>query len=98
MWWGDETRRKFDEKAKCIIDQYGGYKEPQTGLYLNGNMTQGENIADNGGIKESYFAYEKWVRDNKEEKKLPGIDLTPKQLFWVSCKFLKISRKAFIYI
>ncbi len=44
-------------KAKCIIDQYGGYKEDATGLNLNGITTQGENIADNGGTKESFIAY-----------------------------------------
>lgn len=83
-WWANETRQQFLERAQCIIDQYSAFVEPQTGLNVRGFNTQGENIADNGGIKESYYAYEKWVKDNGEEKGLPGIDLTPKQLFWVS--------------
>ncbi len=56
-WWAPETKAKFVEKTKCVIDQYGSYKEVMTGLNLNGVTTQGENIADNGGTKEAYIAY-----------------------------------------
>ena len=82
-WWAAETRAAYLEKAKCIIDQYRGYKEPLSGLNLNGINTQGENIADNGGIKESYLAYVRWAKNNHENK-LPGLDYTPQQMFWVS--------------
>jgi membrane metallo-endopeptidase-like protein 1 len=83
-WWDEATRANFDARAQCLIDQYTGYVEPQTGLNLSGINTQGENIADNGGIKESYRAYEKLVASSGEEKLLPGIKLNQRQLFWVS--------------
>lgn len=78
-WWAEATRRAYLDKAQCIINQYGNYVEPQTGLRVNGINTQGENIADNGGIKESYRAYVRWAEEHPE-KKLPGLDYSPKQV------------------
>ncbi|CAH1395389.1 unnamed protein product [Nezara viridula] len=84
-WWAPETKDKYLEKAKCIIDQYGNYTDSQVNMKLNGINTQGENIADNGGIKEAYKAYLAWVEENGEEPRLPGFqDYTPQQMFWIS--------------
>lgn len=44
----------YRERAQCIIDQYSDYKVEQVNQNINGRMTQGENIADNGGIKQAY--------------------------------------------
>lgn len=54
QWWNNATIRAFRERAQCIIDQYSRYKIDEVGLYINGRMTQGENIADNGGLKQSF--------------------------------------------
>ncbi|XP_031634008.1 neprilysin-2-like isoform X2 [Contarinia nasturtii] len=83
-WWQPETKAHYLEKAKCIIEQYGNFTEPMTGWKLNGINTQGENIADNGGFKESYRAYQKWQKENGHEPKLPGLNYTPQQMFWIS--------------
>lgn len=43
-----------------------------------------EKTADNGGIKTAYKAYSRWVERHGMEDRLPGIDYTPNQLFWIS--------------
>ena len=48
-------------KAQCIIDQYNGYLVDEVGIYLNGMNTQGENIADNGGIKQAYYVIKPFI-------------------------------------
>ena len=62
----------FRQRTQCIIDQYSAYKLEDVGLNINGRMTQGENIADNGGLKQAYRAYRKWVLRHGEEPQLPG--------------------------
>lgn len=76
-----DTKKAYLEKARCIIGQYGNFTEPNIKLYLNGINTQGENIADNGGIKEAYYAYKRWAEKNGPEPRLPGLDMTPEHMF-----------------
>ncbi|KAK8726821.1 hypothetical protein OTU49_010077 [Cherax quadricarinatus] len=84
QWWNNRTIQAFRDRAQCIIDQYAGYKVEQVNQYINGRMTQGENIADNGGIKQAYRAYRQWVKRNGEEKLLPGMQLNHDQLFFLN--------------
>jgi predicted metalloendopeptidase len=86
QWWEDEAIEKFEERATCVADLYETY-EIQPGVHLNGRLTLGENIADIGGIKESYNAFQNWKEENwseeqdTEERLLD--ELTQEQLFFV---------------
>jgi len=55
-WWDNTTDAKFTSKVQCVINQYSTF-EVLPGVYINGQLTQGENIADMGGIKNSFRAY-----------------------------------------
>ncbi|CAF1087988.1 unnamed protein product, partial [Brachionus calyciflorus] len=82
--WTEETIKNYKEKAECFIDQYDGYKAEQVGENLNGYQTLGENIADNGGIKESFRAYVRWAEKNGPEPLLPGLPYNQEQLFFIN--------------
>merc|ERR1712218_70827 len=87
-WWEDATKDKFLDKANCIIWQYGNYTAKAVNKTLNGVNTQGENIADNGGIKEAYRAYSSWVNRHGEEPRLPGLQkYSPHQMFRIQGPF-----------
>lgn len=56
-WWTDEDRKKFKEKTEVLVKQYAAY-EPVKGYHVDGELTLGENIADNSGLAIAYKAYQ----------------------------------------
>jgi putative endopeptidase len=82
-WWEPSVSAQFEERAACIEKQYTGY-EVQPGVHLNGKLTLGENIADNGGIKQTYTAYKTWEAANPGGDKPAVEGLTNDQLLFVA--------------
>ena len=71
------------KRRKAVVDQYSEY-EPLPGMHVNGELTQGENIADIGGVKLAYAALQKALDKNPggtRNKKIDG--LTPEQRFFL---------------
>jgi len=64
MWWTDSDYKNFKDKTKLIIEQFNNYKAIDT-LHVNGELTQGENIADLGGLTMAYYAYKKSLNGQK---------------------------------
>ncbi|WP_395827437.1 M13 family metallopeptidase [Collimonas sp.] len=56
-WWIKEDHEKFAVKTKALVDQYSAYS-PVPGYQVNGELTLGENIADNSGLAIAYKAYQ----------------------------------------
>jgi predicted metalloendopeptidase len=81
-WWEPSVSEKFETRAQCIDDQYSSY-EVQPGLHLNGKLTLGENIADNGGIKQAYNAYKAYEAAHAGSDKPAVEGLTNDQLLFV---------------
>jgi predicted metalloendopeptidase len=58
-WWSKDTKAKFEKATSCVVAQYAQY-EAVPGVKLNGKLTAGENIADIGGVKLGFQAYQAW--------------------------------------
>ncbi|MCI4390399.1 hypothetical protein PGIGA_G00122220 [Pangasianodon gigas] len=84
-WWSNFSTEQFEEQSKCMVQQYGKFNwKLAGGQNVSGITTLGENIADNGGVRQAYKAYMKWVEREGEEPRLPGLDMDHKQLFFLN--------------
>ncbi|OGH80795.1 MAG: hypothetical protein A3I29_04905 [Candidatus Magasanikbacteria bacterium RIFCSPLOWO2_02_FULL_44_11] len=79
-WWTKEDEIRFKERAKGLVEQYNGF-ELLPGLLVNGEFTQGENIADLGGVEVAYDAF-KLTDESKTKELIDGC--TPDERFFLS--------------
>ncbi len=79
-WWTPDDRKKFEERASCVADQFSGY-EVQPGLNINGRLTLGENIGDFGGLTVAYDAFMKSLEGKPRPADIDGF--TPEQRFFL---------------
>jgi endothelin-converting enzyme/putative endopeptidase len=78
-WWTKEDKQKFEERTKCIADQYAQYVVVDD-IHINSRLTLGEDVADLGGEILAYMAW----KDATKDKDLKPIDgLTPEQRFFI---------------
>ena len=54
-WWTKEDADEFKKRTKCVVDQYSSYTAIDD-VKVNGELTLGENVADNGGMRVAYMA------------------------------------------
>lgn len=88
-WWTDKAINGFHNRAKCLVSQYNNYTVEEVNINIDGESTQGENIADNGGIRQAFRAYSTWLNKNDDleteiAESLPGLNMTSKQLFFLN--------------
>src|SRR6267142_2798664 len=78
-WWKEEDRKKFDERTKCVSDQYSQYVMVDE-VHINGELTKGEDVADLGG---EILAYMAWGTATAGKNLQPADGLTPEQRFFI---------------
>ena len=82
-WWTAEDGRQYDERGKCISDQYT-QEIPEAGVKQNGLLTQGEDTADNGGMRLALMALENSLKAEGKTLENKGADgLTEAQRFFL---------------
>jgi endothelin-converting enzyme/putative endopeptidase len=78
-WWAAEDAEAFEERADCIREQYASY-EVIDEIFINSELTAGEDIADLGGL---ILAWDAWKRETANQELKPIDGLTPDQRFFV---------------
>ncbi len=78
-WWTEADAKEFEKRAACVVDEYGGFTAVDD-VKLNGKLTLGENVADNGGARIAYMALMSDLA-GKPEPKIDGF--TPQQRFFL---------------
>jgi len=83
-WWTPADAKAYEQRGECIADEYT-QEIPEAGVKQNGHLTQGEDTADNGGLRLSLMAVtSKLQTEGKsiDDKEADG--WTPRQKFFVS--------------
>jgi putative endopeptidase len=83
-WWTAEDAKRFLERGRNIVSQFDSYVAIDS-LHVNGRLTEGENIADLGGVKIALSALESALSRQTAEEREKKIDaLTQEQRFFLS--------------
>jgi putative endopeptidase len=78
-WWTKEDGAEFEKRAQCIVDQYATYTIVDD-IKINSKLTEGEDVADLGGLILAYVA---WKAETKDKKLENRDGFTPDQRFFI---------------
>jgi putative endopeptidase len=80
-WWTKQDAANFTKKADVLVKQFDSYTVLDS-LHVNGKLTEGENIADLGGVSISFQAFENTLKGKPRPAKIDGF--TPEQRFFLA--------------
>jgi putative endopeptidase len=78
-WWTDSDAKAFTGRAQCVVDQYAQYTVVDD-IKINSKLTEGEDIADLGGLILAWMA---WKEQTRTQPLTSRDGLTPEQRFFV---------------
>ncbi|CAH1115507.1 unnamed protein product [Psylliodes chrysocephalus] len=85
QWWTNQTIKNFENLTECFVKQYEDFIVPGVKEHVNGKLSLGENLADNGGLNQAFKAYTNYIRKYGKEPKLPGFEnYNNYQLFFIA--------------
>jgi putative endopeptidase len=79
-WWQPADRAAYESRTDLVVQQYEAF-EPLPDMRINGKLCLGENIADLGGLKIAYAAFERYLATHGEPPPIDG--LTARQRFFL---------------
>ena len=82
-WWTPQDLKNFNTRTGCLVDEYGKFTAVDD-VKINGQLTLGENTADNGGLLLAFMAYMQRAKDDHLDtaKKIDGF--TGPQRFYIA--------------
>jgi putative endopeptidase len=80
-WWTPDDEKNYNARAALMEKQYSDYIAIDA-LHINGKLTMGENIADLGGLKIAYLAFQKSLEGKPRPPEIDGY--TPEQRFFLA--------------
>jgi putative endopeptidase len=81
-WWTAEDAQRFKDRAARVVAQFDGYTVVDSATHVNGRLTLGENIADLGGLKVAYAAFQQSLAGKPGLARIDGF--TPEQRFFLA--------------
>ncbi len=90
-WWTPEDSNNYDQRAACFVRQYSNYTVVDD-IRVNGQLTLGENIADNGGLQLAWRAFQNLPAQHAA----PLDGYTPEQRFflgWAQWRCANVTEK-----
>ena len=72
-WWTPADKENFDKVTKALAAQFDKY-EPVKGVFVNGTFTNGENIADLGGVNIAFDALQMYLKDHGAVADISGFN------------------------
>ncbi len=80
-WWTKSDAANFKKKAEVLVKQFDSYTVLDS-MHVNGQLTEGENIADLGGVSIAFQAFENTLKGKPRPKDIDGF--TPEQRFFLA--------------
>jgi len=90
QWWTQQSVDNFQQRSQCFQQLYSSYTVDVGGqsLHVDGLLTLGENLADCGGVKLAWAAFQKYASENNINPKaiidMKQLDLSSNQLFFIN--------------
>lgn len=80
-WWSEDDLANFKQRGEQLVAQFNAY-EPLDSLFVNGQLTLGENIGDLGGVLLAWDGLQRYFAKNGKTESID--DFTPEQRFFMS--------------
>lgn len=82
--WTKNTEKIFNKKADCLVREASFFEIEDSVLRMDGRLILEKTTCDYTGVEIAYRAYNTWIKIYGREAELPGLNYTPRQMFWIS--------------